>query len=1790
MMLAPLGAWAQDNIEYYGITVGGVEVTSANAMSVEGENISNGMVLYSAQDNTLTLNGATIMNGTGITCQGDLNLSIIGSVVVNGSITSSKQNGATLTLKHGDDLAANLTYIPSSGGAASGFTSIVYNGMYLSPENGRNLKYVPSKQRYEDCYGNYSSTVKFTSVKSYELWLGETMVTDANINDILDSKTTPATATFNPTNNTLTLNGMVLNRTSINNSGIISRLDALKISLNGDNSITCSGSADSCTAIRADKEGAQTLTIEYGGNDGSLTFTAGHAIRDFNSLTLTGLYWGNGNNYVYENATTSSNNGVHTGTQLVDKSGNSPVEVGNATLSLLTYNLRVGGEDVTYANASNITGDQIEGTVSYNANSNTLTLDGATINGDIGYWESDELTIVVNGVNTAGQLSSTSNIKPNLKFKKDENATGVCKLTLSDPDYTCINEFGMVDFGDMYLQTSEPAYYYGLSLRPRGGYDQHTATITSEPYYPLWIGNTQVTEDNKDHILGSNNTTVRFTPATANSNNTLILDNANLTDFIFYPENSNLTIALKGTNTSTSFIENPLDNNNSVLYFKKAEGATDCSLTIDVSNSGNNCNNNSCAITGFYNLDLNGGSAVVTGTSTQCFYSNGYGIMADGLGAAPDEVSNVTIQPYTTYQLWVDGKQVNDINASNITGDGKVSFTVSGGADTGETYTLTLKGTTLTKPLIVGLPNLTIDVQGTNNITTSTTCLQKMENTNPSLTIKSTSDVVGSLILTNTDGESLAGVSGIGDVTISKELAPILRNYGNYTSYMYEFTNGGCDKAMFVPSYGVKIGNLYVYEGNATDVLGDGKISFDKTNHKLTLTDAVVGGSNEGSISTWLPALTIEVVGNNKLTSGSQSTLQSLYGENVAMTVQSTGETKGCLVLNMGSSQGGGFTGEHVTLNITKPLEVVSGDLTVNDGNLNVVTIGEPVNYELLVEDIRVVAANASNITHDTNRSDRPYASYDAATNTLTLDNCDYNYYYWLGDKVPIQSNIQNLKVKLVGDNEVTLGTKVFKYTGSAAETAPTLTFVSDYVDWAFGSLIINGATSTADIASGYEVASPLLPAETNQGSTGWLYSLGSTNAYVKLWYQEAYGITVTKDDVTVSVTNANRTNVLNDANASVQFDGRRRLVLNGAELTSIVVSATNNLPETGLDIYLKGNNTITNDLGYAIKSEGVAAMVELAFHTGADDPGTLEYTNTGSASENVFPGFNVSYFNKLAEIVDDTKTRVMIPLNLITDDVIDPAIIDYGNDPEYSSSTTLNNVTIEDVLYTLNDNGTPDAPDGFVSGVGGKLSLVINSTMTDLEVEASDALVPGTSAYYGAYQGLTFIVPAGTGVITLYNIVTQPGYAFHVRVGNQPPVEITSADVVDVPYACSDVSYVKLYLVNLAIDPYGAPAMKVDHRIGPKSSVAGALGGVKVSNSSVQSSAADPAAPYKAMEKGTMATDLTKLVDPYNGYTCNDLDITDLPDNLCVDNTPAPAINPAPRRGGDTSTILPEGLTYLDFSGTKITGMEVSRTSGPFNGVPENVFIYMPAGNTTKDKNVVIGDICDNVELDGSTSAKPFKALKNFTAGQATLKRTFEELNGNNRATIYLPYNIAQGDANNLGTFYEYAGNDGTTVSMSKVTTGGLKANMPYIFEAKEGGVIDPMVHGVDIVADPAETQGFKGVYKRKDYEAGMYCYAGEDKGGKYTVGQFVEMGPGSYVPPFRAYMIGSGVPSYAIAWDGVINNIDDENTTAVETVKTATNVKTQDGWWTINGMRLNAQPKKAGLYILNGRMVVVK
>ena len=1651
----------------------------------------------------------------------------------------------------------------------------------------------------------------------------------------------------------------------------------------------------------------------------------------------------------------------------------------------------------------------------------------------------------------------------------------------------------------------------------------------------------------------------------------------------------------------------------------------------------------------------------------------------------PDESFNVEVtaefQSMELYDLYIGETQVTELNASDVLKDGKVSFTISGGQDAAPTYTLKLNGAAITAPLKVGLANLTIDIQGTNTITTNETCLQIIDDAAPALTFTSTNDEVGNLTMTNSDG----GVSDIGDITFGRELVPVLVNYGLYTSNMYYFTNGGCDKAMIVPSYGVKVGELQVYSGNADNVLkdeGSPTVVYDAEHHKLTL-----NGASAGEISTSLDNLIIELVGNNTLTQGaSYATLQSMYGDNVTITIQSTGETKGSLTMSQPYTKAGTFADEHVTLNIVSPLAVVSGRLTGNQTNENTVVIGEAnglivggyavtedncddilkdgtvsydatsntltlngatlypssdwcveVGKELSYLNVKLLGNNimrgnafkfvnsqpALVLTTDAinpgslligpfTESQTPYSlispdekngatvcyenglgvdeddqqifiggssvnlkvgsvqvtsqnmddilgdgkvSFNAQTKTLTLNGATINM---SSAAYPIESDINDLTVLLKDNNTITVHQEipyVFHFTGDNKDAK--LSFIHE--DNGFGNLIVNNGSLTEDYridynanemgwtvtenSIGYDAIFDLqigatkfiassLTIKSENGSATYnpfthtlsLNNFTTTNAItttltnltISLKGSNSVGavlnsgesisdtITIQRDAMSDAVVNkliatsingfemqtvldplkdissatqiifsdvvaynlwVNGTQVTKEnmdaviANylnnmGKIIFDGDHTLTLEnigGLEFDSqvpfiknglsqliinlvgtntvncgqvflaandtyshkatfttsinnagsLTISATSNNPEedwyaghtldsnNGLEIVDNGVSNNARSISVAVKTvtsfglaiagvdvtnlnaetvtgtnitgsvsfdattntltldnatisgnitsgietlivelKGVNSMTgqfvksgigsKLVFNTvdtngkltmGADYEGlTAEYRSHLSLNDHVISlptsygitiagtaisatnrknitGENISgtvIFDNNARLIlenatingeivvdaayaslpnlsltiylkgenkinltnlqeafkcsggtltltltfDDSSQNNSLVINkliggnlygtnvtLICDGlktslsqtetdsklVIEkylPPIVD-GKNPsalidfsQMSASTNMNGVVIGKVEYNLESETGDKGNSSGIDQTTGKLVFGQNDVMS--EVQLKDGNDDG-------FKGVGMMLPAGEVEFGLHGVDLSPGFDMGVLVGNQELMSVRELLGISIPEDMISNKDVFMKLMNaqphsIDIVIYSilsgwnhAPQM-ASHRIGPKSSVAGGLGGISVQSNSVQA-AQGPANTYKSMEMSAMASALKSVIDAYSGFSCNDPDITDLPDNMFLKTN----TTNAPSRRAAVETILPEGLTFVDFSNTKINGMEVSRTSGPFNGVPENVFIYMPAGNTSKAKNVVIGGICDNMELDGSENAQPFKAMKNFKAAQATLKRTFVEVGtGENkvRSTIYLPYAIPQEDADKLGKFYEYVSNDGTTVDMKMVTKGGLKANKPYIFEAKEGGVTGPMVRIVDVLVNPVETDGFKGTFERKNYEDGMYCYAGEAKG-EYKVGQFVEMGPGSYVPPFRAYMMGNGAPSYAIAWDGVVDDIqNEENTTAIETVKTVADKKVAEGWWTISGMRLNAQPKKAGMYVFDGRLVVVK
>ena len=257
---------------------------------------------------------------------------------------------------------------------------------------------------------------------------------------------------------------------------------------------------------------------------------------------------------------------------------------------------------------------------------------------------------------------------------------------------------------------------------------------------------------------------------------------------------------------------------------------------------------------------------------------------------------------------------------------------------------------------------------------------------------------------------------------------------------------------------------------------------------------------------------------------------------------------------------------------------------------------------------------------------------------------------------------------------------------------------------------------------------------------------------------------------------------------------------------------------------------------------------------------------------------------------------------------------------------------------------------------------------------------------------------------------------------------------------------------------------------------------------------------------------------------------------------------------------------------------------------------------------------------LDGASEGD-FSITGDMPVGKVILSRTFES---GKKTTICWPFAVDASKAAELGTFYQFKSINGEgKIEMEEVTTG-LEANKPYIFEPKSNPTL------IDFGAKTLKAGGpqsvgsgftFKGIYglvkwttDTSDplYDATLAKELGKAYGfalkdvtvgtTKYQKGQFVKLGSGAYGRAFRAYLLSDG------AWDGnqptagartrsAASSLPDVidivwlpaqgGTTGISTVG---NISETDGWYSLDGRKLDGKPTKEGLYINNGKKVVIK
>lgn len=156
-----------------------------------------------------------------------------------------------------------------------------------------------------------------------------------------------------------------------------------------------------------------------------------------------------------------------------------------------------------------------------------------------------------------------------------------------------------------------------------------------------------------------------------------------------------------------------------------------------------------------------------------------------------------------------------------------------------------------------------------------------------------------------------------------------------------------------------------------------------------------------------------------------------------------------------------------------------------------------------------------------------------------------------------------------------------------------------------------------------------------------------------------------------------------------------------------------------------------------------------------------------------------------------------------------------------------LTNYGYKGILFTLNT-----ATDGEGVDEG---TICFMTPMTDAKVNQVNNAVktysykPGDPGYAIDFSGgITMMVAKGSGKIVL-GVETEDGYAFHVKVGDAKPVEVSSStpQEKEVPYSVEENTYVYIYLVEKSLPT----ASRAGTRIGRRGTAYGTVTSVKCSS-----------------------------------------------------------------------------------------------------------------------------------------------------------------------------------------------------------------------------------------------------------------------------------------------------------------------------------------------------------------------
>ncbi len=316
---------------------------------------------------------------------------------------------------------------------------------------------------------------------------------------------------------------------------------------------------------------------------------------------------------------------------------------------------------------------------------------------------------------------------------------------------------------------------------------------------------------------------------------------------------------------------------------------------------------------------------------------------------------------------------------------------------------------------------------------------------------------------------------------------------------------------------------------------------------------------------------------------------------------------------------------------------------------------------------------------------------------------------------------------------------------------------------------------------------------------------------------------------------------------------------------------------------------------------------------------------------------------------------------------------------------------------------------------------------------------------------------------------------------------------------------------------------------------------------------------------------------------------------------------------------------TSMDFSSSTVEAYNTNRSTGCSVRLVKAVSSLELTPNAEKTVWTLASMPAYDIELSAEyydevtlTDGEAITALNTYTGQEIWVNYT-RSFTADKASTVCLPfaYTKKTGD----GSFYAFSGIEKVgseyIATMTEPGTSTLTANTPYLYKAETTGVTDfsgtyTLPAAITAGTTTSGDWKFVGTYTTQSWDAaptGFYGFSAQAANDGITQGEFVKVGAYVRVKPMRCYLkYKDGTADYSAArsFSGVPNTLSEPlpekitvrlidangEVTGIGSLNTQTGEVSFDSktWYTLDGVRLNAQPTQKGIYVNNGKKVVVK